>query len=174
MHRQNASGFSVRELVIVLAVLAGLAGFLAPMTSRRESDAGRVTARCEMNRIASAMNIYIHDTLYYPTGSRGATTYHYLYSDGPLPENGWTASGPGIPLREILDSGDYGGPGWQGPYLGPLASDPWGHAYVVNVHGYFFGGERVAIFSAGPDGRLETPLTALEPAGDDLLLVLER
>jgi len=173
MQTLQKSGFSIRELLLVLVILVGLAGVMIPVTQMGQHDNAIKVARMEMNRIASAINLYIQDTLFYPTGAQGATTYHYLYSEGPLPRDNALDSGPGMSLRELLDSGEYGGPRWNGPYLEPLSGDPWGHAYLVNVQGYFFGGERVAIISAGPDGRVDTPLTALEAVGDDLILVLD-
>ena len=76
-------------------------------------------------------------------------------------------------------------PNWAGPYMEPIASDPWDRAYVVNVLPLIFssnvadpGAGKSAetggklgygwIFSVGPDRLLQTPLDAAQlSAGSD-------
>ena len=53
---------------------------------------------------------------------------------------------------------------WRGPYVSEYTfDDPWGNAYVMNVH-YAPGGNysgtvrhKVFVLSAGPDGQWQTP-----------------
>jgi type II secretory pathway pseudopilin PulG len=73
-------------------------------------------------------------------------------------------------------------PNWHGPYMEPIASDPWDRAYVINVLPLIFSGTvddpgigRFAdaggklgfawILSVGPDRLLQTAFTAAEIAG---------
>jgi prepilin-type N-terminal cleavage/methylation domain-containing protein len=166
-------GFSVVELLIVLAIVVGFAGIVVPIISHEALTAKQNEAMDDLNRIASAVNLYIRDTLLYPTGINGATTYHYLYSEGEVPINNPMASGPGMSLDEFLNSGDYGGSDWQGPYLANISCDPWGNAYLVNTQGYFNSTERIFVISAGENGVIDTPLAATTACGDDLLIVLD-
>lgn len=70
-------------------------------------------------------------------------------------------------------------PGWAGPYMEPIASDPWDRAYVINVIPLIFSSDiadpgvgRVSdtggklgfswVITAGPDRLLQTTLTAAE------------
>jgi type II secretory pathway pseudopilin PulG len=78
-------------------------------------------------------------------------------------------------------------PNWRGPYMEPVASDPWDRAYIVNVLPLIFSGEvddpglgKFAetggklgfawVLSVGPDRLLQTPLTApqLASRSDDI------
>jgi len=45
--------------------------------------------------------------------------------------------------------------------------DPWGRCYLLHV-APILRGEPALLLSAGPNGDVETPLTALTPAGDDI------
>jgi type II secretory pathway pseudopilin PulG len=82
--------------------------------------------------------------------------------------------------------------GWRGPYLGTvigpdpwghryapylgtvIGPDPWGHRYAINVGGWSRRGADVVVLSAGPDGRIGTPITHSGAArgGDDVLAVI--
>lgn len=82
------------------------------------------------------------------------------------------------------NASDY--PNWQGPYMEPIASDPWDRAYIINILPIIFAtdvtsptsgsfseaGGRVGfgwVLSAGPDRLLQTGLTSaqLAPGSDD-------
>jgi hypothetical protein len=45
--------------------------------------------------------------------------------------------------------------------------DPWGRCYLLNVRGLIEGRGGLLI-SAGPNGTIDTPVTALVPSGDDI------
>jgi hypothetical protein len=45
--------------------------------------------------------------------------------------------------------------------------DPWGRCYLLNVRGVHEGSGGLLI-SAGPNGTIDTPLSALAPSGDDI------
>ena len=173
MRLGRTRGFSIVELLIVLAIVVGFAGIVVPIFSREAVSARQKQAMEDLNRIASAVNLYIRDTLLYPTGVNGATTYHFLYTGGEIPINNPMASGPGMPLHDFLNSGDYGGSDWQGPYLETVSCDPWGNAYLVNTQGYFNPAERILVLSAGENGVIDTPLAATAACGDDVLIVLD-
>jgi len=172
-HCLATGGFSLVAMMTVLAVIMGLAGLVAPLMTDKVDQARKECARADLDRIAAAIQAYIEDTLTYPTGTCGAATYHFLFSEGTLPLGNPLASGPGLTLHELLDSGDYGGAGWRGPYLGSITHDPWGNAYLVNCHGYFQGAERIFILSPGPDHTVDTAPTACSARGDDLLLLID-
>jgi type II secretory pathway pseudopilin PulG len=173
MNTKRIPAFSAVELLIVLALIVGFAGIVVPIISHEALTAKQNEATEDLNRIASAVNLYIRDTLLYPTGVNGATTYHYLYTEGEIPLDNPLASGPGISLDDFLNSGDYGGDHWQGPYLSGVGADPWGNAYLVNIHGYFNSSERTLVLSAGENGVIDTTLVSTQPGGDDLLIVLD-
>lgn len=69
---------------------------------------------------------------------------------------------------------------WKGPYIGSLASkrDPWGNNYLVYVKAMHTASTGDAtkqygwIISAGPNGILETAITAKDLAEDDIGVML--
>lgn len=69
---------------------------------------------------------------------------------------------------------------WKGPYIATTdKQDPWGHNYLAFVKGAYSarvlndGGKNFGwILSAGPNGKIETPITALTVVGDDVGVVI--
>lgn len=88
--------------------------------------------------------------------------------------------------RAYPDGTSNPGSGWNGPYLSkPLASDPWGHAYLINT-GFLRGMPpragwctrcAVYVISAGPNGLIETPfqqpIANANIFGDDLAVRIQ-
>ncbi len=173
MAQTEFKGFSIIEMMILLGIFVLLAGIVVPIVSQETRTSMGNRAMNDMNEIASAINLFIGDTLYYPTGEQGSTTYHFLYTKGEIPPGNPFASGPGMPLSELLNSSKYGGPNWNGPYAKTMPRDPWGHAYLVNTHSFFYPAERCVVVSAGPNGVVDTPVTASSPSHDDILLVID-
>ena len=173
MKRTSFLGFSMVEMLVILAIIVGLAGVVVPIVSQEVQDSRRAAAMDDLNRLATGLNQYIKDTLFYPTGKEGAARYDYLYTNGPLPSTGDFVHGKGIHVEAFLNKPDFGGARWKGPYLQGVTTDPWGHAYVVNVRGFFDAGERAMILSAGPNGVVETSPRASQPGGDDLMLLFD-
>jgi type II secretory pathway pseudopilin PulG len=173
MKLRASRGFSMIEMVIILAIIVGLAGVVVPIVSQEVQDSKKGNAVADLNRIATALNQYIKDTLYFPTGNMGSTSFHFLHTDGNLPVENVFDSGDHCHVDRFLASSEFGGARWRGPYLQSGFCDPWGGAYIINVQGFFNPGERAMILSAGPDGLLATPPTALSPEGDDLMLLID-
>jgi general secretion pathway protein G len=173
MKEKESGGFSMIEMVIIIAIIIGLAGVVIPVVSQEVRDSRKAGAIADINRIASALNQYIKDTLFFPTGNQGATTFHYLFSDGRMPKNNVFSSGEGRHINGFLTTNQLGGPRWKGPYLHSVTCDPWGNAYVVNVQGFFDPAERAVILSAGPDGFISTSPRATSPEQDDIMLLID-
>ncbi|MFH2002370.1 MAG: hypothetical protein ABIK28_22045, partial [Planctomycetota bacterium] len=64
----KTGGFSMIELVILVAILLGLAGVVIPIVNQEMTDSKVANAVADINRIATSLNQYIKDTLYFPTG----------------------------------------------------------------------------------------------------------
>ena len=171
MRSHPRSGFPAAAFIVVVAVLAGLAGFVVPMVASGTGDSSVERARSDLALIASTIEAFIGEAHRYPTGTGGAATYHFLYTKGEIPRNNPLADGPGMPLRAALAREEGGAlPGL--PLSRLPGADPWGRAYLVNTHGFFFGGESAFAVSAGPNGVIDTPPSARVPRGDDVFLLL--
>jgi len=170
----RARRFSFAEILMSCAIVVASAGVLVPALSMRDLDRVREHVDSDLAALGGAVRRYVDDTRTFPTGAGGATTFHFLFTDGVRPRNNLLASGPGIHVSEFLADGGLGGENWHGPYLeAPIGPDPWGNAYLVNVNGFFSSEERTIVLSAGPNGQLNTAPSATTAGGDDLMLLIE-
>jgi len=170
---QNTKGFTMVEVVVVIGVVALLAGVLVPLISKNLEDAKRARAKNEAVVIASAIGSLYKDTGLWPSTDKAGKFLDRLATDvNRIPNQGtwgWKLSKPVGSLGDYLFFNKQGYPEtgefkWTGPYLDkPEILDPWGQAYVVNAR-YFPGNQRyrgklkhrVYVLSAGPNRTWET------------------
>ena len=97
-------GFTLVELLVVLAILGLLVGLVGPQVMKHLSSAKSKTARLQIDDLGSAMDMFYLDNGRYPTTSEG--------------------------LEALIDKPP-GLDNWHGPYLKKsiVPKDPWGHAY---------------------------------------------
>lgn len=99
------AGFTLLEILVVIAILGLLIGLVAPAALRQLGSARASVARQSIERLTSVLDLYKLDVGSYPS----------------------TTDGLDALLEKPTDVS-----GWNGPYLKgsqkPL--DPWNHAYV--------------------------------------------
>ena len=119
-----SSGFTLLELLVVLAIIALLVGLVAPRVVPYLGKAKAETARTQLHNIVSAMELYRLDVGRYPTTEEGL---------------------------QVLRVRPPGLASWDGPYLKKdVPMDPWGNPYVYRSPGQR--GE-LDLFSGGSDGK---------------------
>ena len=125
--RKARRGFTLMELIVAVAVIALLAGLIAPALFRNVTDAKVAAARADLATIGLALEAYALTSGSYPTTSQG--------------------------LAALVVASGNGTRNWRGPYLkGGVPRDPWGFPYVYdypgveNVHSY-------DLFSRGKGGK---------------------
>lgn len=119
-------GFSLIELLIVVSIIAMLAGFVAPKYFSRIAISERQVARAQIDNLDKAVTQYRLDTGHYPDAAQGL---------------------------QALGTAPFGETRWRGPYLKkPLTLDPWGNAYVFKLLDED-GVPPYLIISYGHDGR---------------------
>ena len=80
--RSRRSGFTLKDLLIVIAILAVLAAFLLPSVRQAREAARRTQCKCHLKQLGLAFHNY-HDTYnHFPAG-------FLLPSDGPYAGWGW-------------------------------------------------------------------------------------
>jgi general secretion pathway protein G len=123
--RGNDGGYTLVEILVVLAIIALIMGLVGPRVLSYLSDSKVKTARLQITNLTAAIDLYYLDTGSYPNGNDG------LQALVTKPGNATS---------------------WNGPYLktSTLPADPWGNPYR-----YRFPGERTpyAIVSLGADGQ---------------------
>jgi general secretion pathway protein G len=122
-------GFTLIEILVVVAVIAVLAALVAPNVFGHLGTAKDTAARAQMENLGAALDAYRLDNGRYPTTSQGLEALRTEPHLDPRPRN------------------------WGGPYLRrAVPLDPWGNPYVFlspgesNPNGY-------DLFTYGADGQ---------------------
>ena len=121
-----ASGFTLIEVMVVVAILAILAALVVPRIMDRPDEARVIKTRQDIRAIESALQLYRLDNFQYPSTDQGLEALVSKPSGSPEPKN-WKSGG----------------------YLERMPKDPWGNEYQYLNPG--LRGE-VDIFSYGADG----------------------
>jgi general secretion pathway protein G len=171
-------GFSMMELVVVLAVIAILATLITPVITSYIDRARITKAENDVRAITAALVQFSSDTLRYPIRGPDNQNYLYLGSFGEDAADVWAGLSTNLDLVMNQNSWNFptsGVSGWNGPYLETIGEDPWGRKYYVTV-GNLGPNRQFAAFvlSAGPNQRIETSIeqpksAAFEVGGDDIV-----
>ena len=185
MHKRNEKGFTLIEVVVVVAVIAILAAVLTPFITKYIDDSRDAKARNEAQVIGAAMTNFMKDTALWPSrnATGGAVMVLYTGTTTPAAATIFTAVPPVVPVvanwagavapldNSLLVNGTgnayptVGDLRWKGPYVGSaLPADPWGRPYVANVAAT----GPIWVLSAGPNGKIQTAVTATVVLGDDI------
>jgi|SRR5665213_497253 len=118
-------GFTLIEVLVVVAILGILAAIVVPRVMDRPDEAKRVAAKADVAAIAQSLKLYRLDNGFYPSTDQGLGALVQRPTTNPTPGN-WK----------------------QGGYLERLPKDPWGGDYQYlspGVHG------EIDVFSLGAD-----------------------
>ena len=125
--RDRERGFTLLELLVVLAILGLLIGLVAPRALQLLASSKVKIAEQSIERLAGVLDIYKLDVGSYPTTDQG--------------------------LQALVER-PAGITRWNGPYLkgDKLPEDPWGHPFQYRSPSDRPGHE-FDLFSLGPTGR---------------------
>jgi type II secretory pathway pseudopilin PulG len=184
----DASGFSLVEAIVVLAVVLLLTGIAVPMVRGFMSDGRRARAEADVKAIAHAVTSFYRDVGVWPArNAAGVNNVLYTLCSGPAAPatnpfantnniSTWLMDGThGDTLDNHLVRNTPGGSAggayptagsvrWRGPYATAATPlDPWGRPYLVTVRSGTSTNatnfKRMYVLSAGPDGVIDTPAT---------------
>ncbi len=172
----KGAGFTLIEIVVVLAVIAVLVAIITPLLWGHIEGAKIRRAQSDCKVLAQSILNLNEDTgvfpIYsFPSDSTGLI--NVLYTDGNEAGTGdWLTGNPVMDhLRNHLERGvtSLGGIypttprtfAWRGPYQTDFMPDPWNNRYYVNATYLKPGSANNAVWvlSAGPNGVIETPFT---------------
>ncbi|HUP98217.1 MAG TPA: type II secretion system major pseudopilin GspG [Usitatibacter sp.] len=119
------SGFTLIEVLVVVAILGILAALVIPRIMDRPDEAKRSAAKIDVGTIVQALKLYRLDNGMYPSTDQGLAALVQRPTSNPVPPN-WK----------------------QGGYLEHLPRDPWGGDYQ-----YLSPGVRgeIDVYSLGAD-----------------------
>ena len=121
------AGFTLLEILVVVAILGLLIGLVAPAALRQLGGARVSVARQSIERLSSVLDLYKLDIGSYPSTEQGL---------------------------QALSAQPSGTPGWSGPYLKgeALPADPWNRPYLYRSPSSR-GGPEYDLCSRGPDAQ---------------------
>lgn len=123
---KGEEGFTLVEIMVVVVILALLAGIILPKIMGRPEEARRTAANVQMKEIEAALNLFKIDNGFYPSTEQGLAALVTKPTTGEMP-------------KQYKDGG----------YLHKVPKDPWGNDFVYlspGAHGEF------DLVSYGSDG----------------------
>ena len=124
---RSNQGFTLLEIIVVVAIIAILAAYIAPKVAGRVDDARISKAKSDIRVLESSLELYKLDNFVYPS------------------------SGQGLDSLVNKPSGE-GTKNWrEGGYIKKLNKDPWGNEYR-----YTYPGSNLEfdVFSLGADAAV--------------------
>lgn len=124
---RTSKGFTLIEVMVVVVILAILAGIIVPRIMGRPEEAKRTKAQIDIKAIEGALNLYKLDNGAYPTTEQGLEALVKKPDITPVPQK-WREEG----------------------YLSKVPNDPWERIYLYlspGEHGDF------DLYSFGADGE---------------------
>jgi len=126
MRFRRRRAFSLIELLLVLVILAVLAGIIVPRFAKRSEQARVTAAQTDIAMLETALDLFETDNGRYPTTQEGL---------------------------QVLLTKPGSAPDWRGPYIKKgMPSDPWGNAYIYACPGAN-NPDGFDLSSLGPDGK---------------------
>lgn len=121
------SGFTLIEILVVLAIIGILASVVVPNILDNPDKARVIKAQQDIKTIESAMQMYKLDNFVYPSTDQGIEALVDKPTGGTIPKN-WK----------------------EGGYLKDLPEDPWGNPYQYEQPGRH---GAIDVYSLGADGQ---------------------
>jgi len=125
--RSGEQGFTLVEMLVVIAIIGLIMGLIGPRVLNYLSESKVKAAKIQMQSFASALDLFNLDAGRYPSSSEGLDALVHR--------------SPGVAA-------------WNGPYLkgGNVPMDPWGHPYIYRAPGEHSAFDIISLGADGAEG----------------------
>jgi general secretion pathway protein G len=125
------SGFTLVEMLVVIAIIGLVMGLVGPRVLNSLGEAKVKAAKLQIESFGSALDLFYLDVGRYPSASEGLAALVERPANAPV---------------------------WNGPYLknASVPADPWGHVYLYRVPGEKGPYQIVSLGSDGQEGGTGT------------------
>jgi len=133
-HPTRRRGFTLMEVLVVLAILVMLVGMVVPRILGTQKKAAVSAAKTQLGMLKACLERYALDCKTFPSTEQGLQSLLEKPAD----------------MDESV--------AWDGPYINSaeLPKDPWGRDYGYEYPPTRGSGDRPDIWSRGPDGEDDT------------------
>jgi general secretion pathway protein G len=128
LNRYSQSGFTLIEVMVVIAIIGIMATLIVPRIMSKPDEARVIAAKQDISTILQALKLYRLDSGRYPSTEQSLQSLITKPTSEPIPQN-WNPNG----------------------YLDRLPKDPWGYAYQYLNPGKH---SEIDVFSYGADNKL--------------------
>lgn len=128
MKNTRHAGFTLIEIMVVVAIIAILGAAVVPKIMNNPDKARRVRAATDIGAIAQALEMYKLDNYAYPSTDQGLIALVEKPTGDPEPAN------------------------WSDGYLKSLQKDPWGRDYIYVSPGESSDFDLISLASDGVEG----------------------
>lgn len=127
----NQRGMTLIEIMVVVAIIAGITGLIAVNVVGRQEKANVQLTKTQISNVMGALDQYKLDNHAYPSTEQGLDALVNKPSSGKVPKS--------YP---------------EGGYIKKLSEDAWGNEFSYASPGSH--GSAVEVWSMGPDGQDDT------------------
>ena len=128
MKNARQAGFTLIEIMVVVAIIAILGAAVVPKIMQRPDQARVVRAKTDIGNISAALELYKLDNFSYPSTDQGLMALVEKPTGDPEPAN------------------------WSSGYLKSLNKDPWGRDYIYVSPGENGDYDLISLASDGVEG----------------------
>ena len=164
--RALRSGFTLTELLIVMAILVLLVSMVGPRLLGSKEKADINSVKTQIGMFQSALERYAIDMNKFPTSEQGLSAL--IAAPAADAGGGGESLSNDLALEGDAASGGGSTTAWDGPYINTetLPRDPWGNSYRYEFPATHNKMNVPDIWSLGPDGQENTEDDIVSWTGD--------
>ncbi|MCP4783481.1 MAG: prepilin-type N-terminal cleavage/methylation domain-containing protein [Fuerstiella sp.] len=159
-------GFTLTELLIVMAILVLLVSLVGPRLLGSKAKADINAVKTQIGMFQSSLERYAIDVNRFPSSEQGLAAL--VAAPSPDSGEGGSEMEEDVALEGDDEDGIGGSTSWDGPYIKTetLPKDPWGNSYRYEYPPTHNKMNVPDIWSFGPDGQENTDDDVVSWTGD--------